>query len=207
VIVAPAQLVRPWKLDIGCGRRKEPGHIGLDHSLSSDADVVADVSHGIPFRGGVFEGVWMSHVFEHVAQPVALMEEIWRVGKEGALVEIRGPHFSSPNLVWGDPTHRRGLSLGSFVYFAASSDWYLTKARFEIRKAYLAKGDTEFASFKRKVWYWPLVLWNKVWQRLISVSPSAILRYERLLGRFIAFQELRVLLEVCKGESGKAKTE
>lgn len=187
-----------WKLDIGCGRRKRPGHISLDHSPSSDADVLADLGRGLPFRDGVFEEVWMSHVFEHVAEPVALMEEIWRVCAEGALVEIRGPHFSSPHLVWGDPTHRRGLSLATFVYFAGVSDWYLTKARFEIRKAFLAKGDTEFRDIKLKVWYWPFVVWNKAWQWAVNLSPKMILRHERLLGRFMAFQELRVILEVRK---------
>jgi SAM-dependent methyltransferase len=198
-------MAQSWKLDIGCGKRKQPGHIGLDHSFASDADVVADLGRGLPFRDGVFKRVWLSHVFEHVLEPLPLMEEIWRVSKDGALVEIRGPHFSSPHLVWGDPTHRRGLSLATFVYFASGANWYLTEARFEIRSAFLVKGDTQFAAVKRKIWYWPWVIWNKAWQRLINLSPGMILRYERLLGRFIAFQELRVVLVVRKsGADGSA---
>jgi SAM-dependent methyltransferase len=198
-------MARSWKLDIGCGRRKEPGHIGLDSSIASDADIIADVEQGLPFREGSFEGTRLSHVFEHVAAPVALMEEIWRVSRDGALVEIRGPHFSSPHLIWGDPTHRRALSLATFTCFSASSDWYLTKARLNILEAQLIKGDTELADIKWKPWYWPLVLWNKAWQRSINVSPKMILRYERLLGRFIAFQELRLTMEVRKCETQPPK--
>ena len=188
-----------WKLDLGCGRRKRPGHIGLDHSARSEADVIADLEGGLPFKSSVFDELWLSHVFEHVAGPVALMEEIWRVCKGGAIVEIRGPHFSSPHLVWGDPTHRRGLSLATFVCFSEGADWYLTKCRFEIRTAYLVKGDTELAVVKRKMWYWPLLWWNKAWQSIINRSPGTILRYERLLSRVVGFQELRVVLEVRKG--------
>jgi SAM-dependent methyltransferase len=152
------------KLDIGCGRRKRPGHIGLDHSPGSDADVVADLARGLPFPEGIFQEVWMSHVFEHVAEPLALTEDILRVCAEGAFVEIRGPHFSSPHLVWGDPTHHRELTLATFVYFAGRSDWYVTRVRFEIHKAHLVKGDTHFRNLKLKIWYWPFVIWNKVWE-------------------------------------------
>ena len=90
---------RSWKLDIGCGRRKRPGHVGLDLVRVSDADVLADLECGLPFRDGVFDEIWMNHVFEHLDRPVAVTEEIWRVCRPGARVEVRGPHFSSPYLV------------------------------------------------------------------------------------------------------------
>jgi SAM-dependent methyltransferase len=198
-------MVHPWSLDIGCGQRKQPGHIGLDHSRASDADIVADLGQGLPFRDGIFEKIWVSHVYEHVPDPLALMDEIWRVSADGAIVEIRGPHFSSPHLIWGDPTHRRGLSLATFVYFEGASDWFLTNSRFEIKGATLMKGNVEFGDVKSKVWYWPWVFWNKGWQWLINSSPQMILRYERLLGRFIAFQELRVVLRVLKDATGRVK--
>lgn len=44
------------------------------------------------------------------------MEEIHRVGKKGAIVEIRTPHFSSL-YSWQDPTHRYHFALDSFDYF------------------------------------------------------------------------------------------
>jgi SAM-dependent methyltransferase len=203
VLVERALTLRSWKLDVGCGRRKQPGHIGVDHSPSADADVIADLNHCIPFQNSVFEKVWMSHLFEHVAEPLPLMEEIWRVSKNGAFVEVRGPHFSSPQLIWGDPTHRRGLSLATFTYFTDTSDWCLTTARFEIQAVRLMKGGTEFLPVKGKVWYWPWLIWNKAWEWCINWSPSMVLRYERVLARFIAFEELRVVLRVGKGGAAR----
>ena len=193
-----------WRLDVGCGRRKQPGFIGLDGSRNADCDVIADLGMGLPFRDGVFDEAWMSNVLEHVENPVQVMEELWRVCRDTARLEIRGPHFSSPQLIWGDPTHRRGLSLGTFGYFTGESDWYVTRARFAIASCCLVKGDTSFGDMSRKPWYWLLVLWNKTWEKLINLSPTTISRYERLLSRFIAFQEIRVVLLVEKRGEPKA---
>ena len=187
-------MARAWKLDLGCGRRKEPGFIGLDSSRGADVDVVGDLGQSLPFSAGIADEVRLSHVFEHVANPVGVLEEVWRVCRQGAHVEIRGPHFSSPNLVWGDPTHRRGLSLATFRCFTDECDWYITKVRFSIESCRLVKGDTSFGAVAAKPWYWPLVLWNKTWERWVNRNLAAISRYERLIARLVAFQEVRVVL-------------
>ena len=198
--------MRTWRLDIGCGVRKHAGFVGLDLSTGSMADVVGDPDRGLPFLDGVFEEIWMSHVFEHLADTVGTMGEIWRVTRDQGKVEIRGPHFSSPHLVWGDPTHRRGLSFGAFRCFTPECAWSLSHARFTIESCRLVKGDTDFVDVKSKPWYWPFVLWNKAWNRLINVNPAMISRYERLLARFIAFQEIGVVLRAVKANPSSAET-
>jgi hypothetical protein len=35
------------------------------------------------------------------------MEELWRVCKDGALVNVWVPHASCPFVTWIDPTHQR----------------------------------------------------------------------------------------------------
>lgn len=194
VVLAEGRAEPPLKLDIGCGRRKREGFIGIDIAPGADADVYADPAQTLPFGDDTVSEVWMNHVFEHLENPVRVMDEIWRVCRHGAKVEIRGPHFSSPHLIWGDPTHRRGLSLGTFQYFDGS--WYGAQSRFKIESCALKKSNTKFAGFK--AWYYPFVIPNLLIENVVNISPTWIHRYERSLSRFIAFEEIQVVLSVCK---------
>lgn len=185
-----------FRLDIGCGRKKREGFLGIDVCPASFADVLADPERGLPFKENVISEVWMHHVFEHLGNPVAVMEEIWRVCRDGAKVEIRGPHFSTPYLVWGDPTHKRGLSLGTFEYF--NGTWYGARVKFEVERCILKKGNTSFKDAGWRFWYWPFVLPNRIIEFLVNRSEVWIHRYERLASRIVAFEEIRVILSVCK---------
>ena len=58
----------------------------------------------------------MSHVIEHLEDPMRAMAEVYRVARDGADVFVTTPHFSSHNS-YIDPTHRRHLAAASFEYF------------------------------------------------------------------------------------------
>ena len=105
-------------LDVGCGlKRAEPGAIGMDWSPESGAEVAWDVNrYPWPLPDGVFERVHMSHIIEHLDDIVHGMKEVRRVCREGALVLVTTPHFSSHNS-YTDPTHRHHLAAASFEYF------------------------------------------------------------------------------------------
>ena len=51
----------------------------------------------------------MQDVIEHVAQPIRVFEELHRIARPGARIQLRTPHFSSV-LAYGDPTHRHYFS-------------------------------------------------------------------------------------------------
>jgi SAM-dependent methyltransferase len=108
---------RPSVLDIGCGTRKiEPDAVGIDVSPDSAADVVWDLDvYPWPLDTSQFTRVHMSHVIEHLADPMRAMAEVHRVARDGADVFIATPHFSS-HCSYADPTHRRHLAAGSFEY-------------------------------------------------------------------------------------------
>jgi SAM-dependent methyltransferase len=184
------------KLDIGCGRKKKDGYLGIDVSPGAQPDIYANPEHGLPFQDNTFSEVWMSHVFEHLNDPVKVMDEIWRVCCDGARVEVRGPHFSMPSLIWGDPTHKRGLSLSTFRYFDGT--WYGARSKYEVINCILKKGGTSRADYGGKVWYWPAVISNSILEKVVNTSPSWISRFERIGSRFIGFQEIQVILSVRK---------
>lgn len=108
-------------LDVGCGRAKTPGAIGLDVNSNTQADLLADGGRRAwPFAANTFDRIICRHVVEHVADLVAFMEEVYRVGKAGARVEIVTPHFSN-RYSFTDPTHMRHLGWRSFDYFTGDS--------------------------------------------------------------------------------------
>jgi SAM-dependent methyltransferase len=106
-------------LDVGCGtRRAEPGAIGIDVSPRSGAEVIWNLDQfPWPLETGSFARIHMSHIIEHVHDVMRTMEEIHRIGRDGADVFIVTPHFSSHNS-YTDPTHVRHMAARSFQYFA-----------------------------------------------------------------------------------------
>jgi len=105
-------------LDIGCGKRKaEADAVGIDVSPDSAADHVWNLDHyPWPLDSGQFTRIHLSHVIEHLDDPMRAMSEVYRVARDGADVFITTPHFSSHNS-YTDPTHKRHLAAGSFEYF------------------------------------------------------------------------------------------
>jgi len=105
-------------LDVGCGKRKaEPGAFGIDSSPSSAADTVWNLDqYPWPLESDQFVRIHMSHVLEHLDDPMRAMAEVYRMARDGADVFITTPHFSSHNS-YTDPTHKRHLAAASFDYF------------------------------------------------------------------------------------------
>lgn len=111
------------KLNIGCGHNKmtSPGWINLDCSPHVEPDVLFnlfDIEKGglLPFHKEHFSAMLMSHVIEHLPNPLPIMQELWRVAKPDCELVIRVPYGSS-DIAFEDPTHYRQYFLNSFSYF------------------------------------------------------------------------------------------
>lgn len=120
-------------LDIGCGRNKRPGTIGIDCNPRSAADVLADLDReGLPIRSGTIRSVDLIHVIEHVGSVVGTLEEIHRVLRPGGRLRIETPHCSDASS-FADPTHRWHLNSFSFRYFTEPSGFdYYSRCRFRL---------------------------------------------------------------------------
>jgi SAM-dependent methyltransferase len=106
-------------LDVGCGNAKTPGAVGIDFNPTTAADITHDLNQfPWPLDSDQFDQIVARHIVEHILDPIRFMEEIHRLGKPGAVVQIVTPHFSS-RFSYTDPTHLRHLSLFSFDYFVA----------------------------------------------------------------------------------------
>jgi len=109
-------------LDLGCGKRKRPGHIGLDIAKIQGVDIVFNLDAGIPIEDDVIDGVFSNFFFEHASNIVFLFQEIFRVSKNGATIEFRVPYFQSLSQ-FQDPTHQVAIMPEMIRYFSGE-DWY-----------------------------------------------------------------------------------
>lgn len=121
-------------INIGCGKSRIPGSIGMDRAEIPDfVDVVHDLDNvPYPFDRNYADEIHFYHVLEHLDNPVEKLEEIHRILKPGGLLFMRVPHFSS-NGAFTDITHKRPFSYFSFDVFeeGAYHDYY-SSVRFEI---------------------------------------------------------------------------
>lgn len=121
----PATVVRPQKiLDIGCGRNKTPGAVGIDSNPRSAADVIHDLDDvPYPFPDNEFDLIIGNQVIEHVGDVLAVVAELHRIARPGAIIRLDTPHYSDI-ASYTDPTHRRHLTTESFSYFTGKRTDY-----------------------------------------------------------------------------------
>ena len=104
-------------LDLGCGKRKLDGAVGVDISADTDADVVHDLNRfPYPFVADEFDAVNADNVIEHLDDVIKVLEELHRITRNGAGIKIIAPFFRS-HYAFIDPTHRHFFTVRSFDYF------------------------------------------------------------------------------------------
>lgn len=104
-------------LDLGCGKKKRPGTVGVDCSERHQADIIHDLNNiPYPFEEESVDFIYMDNVLEHLDAPMAVMEEIYRILKTDGGVKIIVPYFRS---AWAfiDPTHKTYYTVDSFAYY------------------------------------------------------------------------------------------
>jgi SAM-dependent methyltransferase len=166
-------------LDLGCGPNKTPGAVGIDGNAACQPDICHNLNVlPYPLPADDFDEIICSHVIEHVESPVAVMTELHRVAKPGAVVRISTPHFSSISS-WRAPDHRYHFALHSFDFFAEGG--YAGEVpRFRLRARRLLFGRSPL-SFLGKLIY--------------SISSSG---YEAHFAFLFPAKDIHVELEVVK---------
>jgi SAM-dependent methyltransferase len=103
--VAPA--TRELKLDLGCGKGKRPGFIGVDSRAFDGVDQVVDLRGPWPWEAGSVREVYCSHFLEHLEahERIHFANELYRILVPGGKATIVTPHWAS-NRAYGDLTHK-----------------------------------------------------------------------------------------------------
>ncbi|AFY38477.1 hypothetical protein Lepto7376_2186 [[Leptolyngbya] sp. PCC 7376] len=120
------------KLHLGCGHKILPGYVNVDKF--GEPDLLLDLEEfPWPWEDNSVEEVVMHHVLEHLGQQtdvyLGLIQELYRVCKSGAIIDIRVPHHRHDNFIT-DPTHVRAITPGGLSMFSKrlNQEWKNTGA-------------------------------------------------------------------------------
>jgi SAM-dependent methyltransferase len=177
-------------LDLGCGRRKARGAFGIDMVSLPAVDLVHDLQRiPYPLPDSCADEICLMHVLEHLADPLPILQEVWRLARPGGRVLIRTPHYSG-HYAWKDPTHRRAFSAESFHYFGENDYSYYSEARFHVSGVRLKY------FLEEEYWPWAHRAWGRIVQRFLDAHPTFA---ERFLCYWIGgIDEMQVALEAVK---------
>lgn len=109
-------------VDLGCGERKREGFIGVDTYAANGVDILCNLSRGLPFEDNIIDGIYSNFFFEHVSNTIYLFQEVYRVCKNGAVVEFCVPYYQSFTQ-YKDPTHKAIIPIEMMRYFS-DDKWY-----------------------------------------------------------------------------------
>src|SRR3989344_4898284 len=169
------------RLNLGCGPDIKQGYVNMDVLKISGVDVVHNLNKfPYPFKNNEFDEVYASHVLEHLDDFIIVMKELKRICKPGALIKIRGPHFSC-GVAYRDPTHKRLFSYHTFDYFTEECFYDLPNFKIKYRKL----------NFTR--WAFPFL--NYFFNPIININPTM---YERFFCWMLPCSEVVAVLAGIK---------
>jgi hypothetical protein len=114
----PVEIAAPLRLDLGCGKNKQPGFIGVDVIKFDGVDTALDLAKPWPWANDSVEQVHSSHFLEHLGseQRIHFFNELWRVLRKDAKATIITPHWRSGR-AYGDLTHQWPPVVEFFWYY------------------------------------------------------------------------------------------
>ena len=87
-------------LDLGCGRNKKKGFIGLDYKNFSkyyprDEFIQHDLNNRLPFEDNSVDEIYIRETMEYIDNIFSFIKELHRVCRNGAKIYIRALHFTN----------------------------------------------------------------------------------------------------------------
>lgn len=174
----------PQKVELGVGKKKPEGFLGVDVINTEQADVQQDLDEeDWVLPSNHFLEARSVHLFEHLENPIHFVENCHDILAEGGKLYIESPHLSTLN--WHDPTHKRLVgSETAYKYFTEDGDFsYYTDAEFEVENVRI-----NFA--KRK-----LYPWNYLVEPLVNLSQTSQQIFEQtFLSRLFPAESIQMTL-------------
>lgn len=153
-------------LELGCGPadKRMQGFYGLDIDPELKPDIVCDLEEGIiPLPSDICKYIWMDYILEHLSNVGDIMQEIWRVGINGAMVYIGVPYYS-----WEgqhkDYSHKTTFAEDSYKYWdvrEASVPHYGHTSKFDLIN--IERRFATWATNEQKMQY---KLYNNILEKL-----------------------------------------
>jgi SAM-dependent methyltransferase len=190
------------RLDFGSGAANAVRALRVASSPAAGVAFVAEAGPHLPFRDGSIDELFVGRAIAWRVDIAETLDELWRVGKPGALVHLTLPHASSSLALSRDPRPRPLLTLNTFNYYdplgkpadAPPTAFSIERARLRVAgqrgaDTGLALARGPFATFIEK---------------LANGSRGSQYRFERWFANVIGFEEFDVVLSVVKPEQARS---
>ncbi|WP_242039763.1 methyltransferase domain-containing protein [Anabaena sphaerica] len=132
-------------VDLGCGTHKAEGFIGVDVIAGDNVDVIADLKSHFPFPDNSVDFIKAHDFIEHLPDRIHTMNEIWRICKPNAIVDISVPSTDGRG-AFQDPTHVSFWNINSFMYYCQEFPPYLAGCQ----SHYGFKGEFSIVNIEEK---------------------------------------------------------
>jgi predicted SAM-dependent methyltransferase len=168
------------KLNLGCEDQILRGFTNVDINNKLGVDLVYDLNNlPLPFEDDSIDYILCSHLLEHLSDPLSFIHDLYRISKDGSVIDIFVPHFSAFT-TYADLTHKKpGMS-------------YFTLGNHNFNKSLFYKFQvSKKLNFTRINFSWL----NKIFNPIINLSP---ILYERFLCYILPCSEIHFRLKVIK---------
>lgn len=187
----------PLKLELGRGEDAREGFYGIDCLELEGLDVLADLNEPLSLLpDNCAESIYSRHTLEHVENFLPLMQEIWRIARPGARIEIIVPHFSNA-FAHSDPTHVRVFGLLTMYYFVAKEDQPPGR-----RKVPAFYSDTRFQIDSIRIQFYRLNLFDRlfvpIFLRMVNYNFFCQRFYERRLSGLLRAWQITYVMRPKK---------
>jgi len=93
------------KLHFGCGKKIWHGYLNADIQPYPGVDALFDFEKiPYPFEDNTFSTIYSSNVLEHLQVLPKVVDELWRISRHDAEIEIIVPYYNFRG-AFNDPTH------------------------------------------------------------------------------------------------------
>lgn len=180
------------KLNIGAGTTRYDGFVNCDHSDLFNPEYIFDLEKDTwPFESNTVDEVIAHHVLEHMGEGYFhCLKELYRVCKNGALIDIRVPHYRNENQS-NDPTHRRPITQTGLSLF--SKKYNRENMHGASKLGLMHDIDFEIIECEHT-----LNTWHPLYDHLSKMNQDDLSRYA--YDKVNVFDETHIKLKVVKGD-------
>lgn len=109
------------RIDLGCGKHKRPGFIGVDAAALPGVDIVADIRREWPLEADSADYMVADNLMEHIGgEFIDVMNHAWETVRQAGKFRVVVPAVTS-TAAFQDPTHVRYFAPETWDYFAADN--------------------------------------------------------------------------------------
>ena len=149
------------KVELGCGKSKTEGYIGVDRFKLPGVDIVADLNKPFPFEDNYVDILYACHSLEHLDDMKHIMSEIFRISKHMSIIYILAP-YSHTSLNEANFYHKLCFNEDTFRLFSNEEDSLIDKEEYYCPHSYqwgLQRSDNsssemEFKLFEMEFFYY-----------------------------------------------------